>query len=48
MSNTLDKILVVLSEPHSKVVQIFNIGAAIVGILGILAIIDVILSWIKG
>jgi energy-converting hydrogenase Eha subunit F len=48
MSNTLDKILEALSEPQNKVVQVFNIGATIVGILGMLAIIDVILSWIKG
>jgi len=48
MSDTLDKILVVLSGPQSKVVQVFNIGATIVGILGILAIIDVIMSWITG
>jgi len=48
MSNTLDRILVVLSEPQSKVVRVFNIGATIVGILGILAIIDVIISWIRG
>jgi len=47
MSNTLDKVLEALSEPQSKVVQVFNIGATIVGVLGILAIIDVILSWIK-
>ena len=48
IGNTLDKILVVLSEPQSKVVQVFNIGATIVGILGILAIVDVIISWLSG
>jgi len=48
ISNTLDKIFVALSEPQSRVVQVFNIGATIVGILGILAIIDVIISWISG
>ena len=48
ISNTLDKMLDALSEPQSKVVQVFNIGATIVGILGILAIIDVIVSWING
>ena len=48
MSSTLDAILAVLSEPQSKIAQVFNIGAAIVGMLGILAVIDVILSWIRG
>ena len=48
MSDTLDKVLETISKPQSKAVQIFDIGAAIVGILGILAIVDVILSWIKG
>jgi len=48
ISNTLDKILETLSKPQSRVAQVFNIGATVVGILGILAIIDLILSWIRG
>ena len=48
ISDTLDKVLEILSKPQSKMVRIFDIGAAIVGILGILAIVDVIVSWIKG
>jgi nucleoside permease NupC len=48
ISNTLDKIFETLSKPQSRVAQVFNIGATVVGILGILAIIDLILSWIRG
>ena len=48
ISNTLDKILEKMSEPQSKVSQIFNACATLVGVLGIIAIIDIILSWIKG
>ena len=48
ISDTLDRLLEIISRPQSKVTQIFNIGAAIVGILGILAIFDLIVSWIKG
>ena len=48
ISDTLDKVLETLSKPQSKITQIFDIGAAIVGILGILAIVDVIVSWLKG
>jgi energy-converting hydrogenase Eha subunit F len=48
ISNTLDKILETLLKPQSRVAQIFNISATVVGVLGILAIIDVILSWIRG
>ena len=48
MSNTLDKVYETISKPQSKVVQIFNIGATVVGVLGILAIVDIIASWISG
>ena len=47
MSNTLDKVYETISRPQSKVVQIFNIGATVVGVLGILAIVDILLTWIK-
>ena len=48
MSETLDKILKILSRPQNIMVRIFDIGAAIVTILGILTIIDLIRSWIGG
>jgi len=47
ISDTLDRILDFISKPPSKWVQIFNTVVAIVGILGIIAIVDVLLSWIK-
>ena len=48
ISQTLDKILAVLSKPQNIIIRIFEISAAVVGILGILAIIDVIRVWIGG
>jgi len=48
ISETLDKILAVLSKPQNVIIRIFEISAAVVGILGILAIIDVIRVWIGG
>ena len=48
ISKTLDKVLETLLRPRSKLVQIFDTGAIIVTLLGIFAIIDVILSWIRG
>ena len=47
ISNTLDNVYETISKPQSKVVQIFNIGAAVVGVLGILAIVEIIVSWIN-
>jgi len=48
ISDTLDRTFEFISKPPSKWVQIFNTAVAIVGILGIIAIVDVILTWIKG
>jgi len=42
ISNTLDKMLEIMSKPQNIVVQVFNISAAIVTVLGILTIIDLI------
>jgi len=47
ISDTLDKIFNYITKPLSKGAQIFNTVVAIVGILGVIAIIDVLLSWIK-
>jgi hypothetical protein len=48
MSNTLDKILTVLSKPSSRLARVFELAAAGVGILGILSIIDILKNWIGG
>jgi len=48
ISDTLDKIFDFMTKPLSKGAQIFNMVVAIVGILGVIAIVDVIVSWIKG
>ena len=48
MSETLDKMLVVLSKPEKLGVKALEIAGAIVGVLGILSIIDTIRSWIFG
>jgi len=48
ISDTLDKIFDFISKPLSKWAQVFNTVVAIVGILGIITIVDVILTWIKG
>jgi len=48
MGETLDKMLAVMLKPQSFIVRIFNIGATVVTILGILTIADLIKSWIGG
>jgi len=48
MSETLDKILMVLLKPEKIVVRVLEIGAAVVSVLGILSIIDIIRNWIIG
>jgi preprotein translocase subunit Sss1 len=48
ISETLNRILVVLQKPENKWVKIFEFAAASVGILGILSIIDIIKNWLGG
>lgn len=48
MSETLDKILGVLSKPQNKFVRIFEIVATGIAILGVLTVIDVIKNWLGG
>jgi hypothetical protein len=48
ISDTLDRLFEFISKPPSKWSKISSSALAIVGILGIIAIVDVILSWIKG
>ena len=47
ISDTLDKMYDYITKPLSKGARIFNTVVAIVGILGIIAIVDVLLSWVK-
>ena len=47
ISETLDAVLETISKPQSKAAQIFSIGASIVTILGLVAIVDVLISWLK-
>ena len=48
ISDTLDKILIVLEKPEHRLLKIFDIGAAIITILSIVIIIDIIRIWILG
>ena len=48
ISDTLDKVLVVLNKPANKGVRAFEIGGAVVGVLGIIHIFETILKWIFG
>ena len=48
ISETLDKMYETMPKPQSKLDKVFNGALTVVGILGILAILDVILSWIRG
>jgi len=48
ISETLDKILKVLSKSPSLIARVFEIGAAVVSVLGIITIIEVILNWLGG
>ena len=48
MSETLDKILTVLSKPANRLTRIFEIIATGITILGIISAIDIIKNWIGG
>ena len=48
MSETLDKILSVLSQPPNKLARIFELVATGIGILSVLSIIDILRNWIGG
>jgi len=48
MSETLDKIFMVLTKPEKIGVKALEIAAAVVSVLGILSIIDIIRSWFFG
>ena len=48
ISDTLDRTFEFISKPPSKWAKIVSAALAFAGILGIIAIADVILTWIKG
>ena len=48
MSETLDKILEVLSKPPSKLAKVFEFAATCITLLGILGVIDIMRSWLGG
>jgi len=48
ISDTLDRLLEFISMPPSKWAKIVSTALAFAGILGIIAIVDVVLNWIKG
>jgi len=48
MSETLDKMLVVLSKSPNKGARIFEIIATGITILGVISAIDIIKNWIGG
>ena len=48
MSDTLDKMLELMSKPPSKLARIFELAATGITLLGILGAIDIIRSWIGG
>jgi hypothetical protein len=48
ISDTLDEVLKIMKTPENKFVRIFEIGSAIVTIVGIISIVDIIMNWIGG
>ena len=48
ISETLDKLLTILSKPPNKTARIFEIAATGITIFGIVSAIDVIRNWIGG
>jgi hypothetical protein len=48
ISATLDEMLAVLKNPERKFFKIMEIVGNAVGIIGILAVVDIIRNWILG
>jgi hypothetical protein len=48
ISDTLDEVLRIMKTPENKFIRIFEIGSAIVTIVGIISIVDIIITWIGG
>jgi hypothetical protein len=48
ISVTLDEVLAVLNKPESKFFKIMEIVGDAVGIIGILAVVDILRNWIIG
>jgi hypothetical protein len=48
ISETLDEVLAVLKKPESKFLKLVEVIGNAVGIIGILAVVDIIRGWILG
>ena len=48
ISATLDEMLAVLKKPENKFFKLMEIVGNAVGIIGILAIVDILRNWISG
>ena len=48
MSEALDEVLVVLKKPENKFLRLMEIVGNAVGIIGILAVADIVKNWIFG
>lgn len=48
ISATLDEMLAVLKKPENKFFKLMEIVGNAVGIIGILAIVDILCNWISG
>lgn len=48
ISGTLDEMLEVMKKPPNRFERLLNIAAAIVTIVGIIAVIDMVIKWIGG
>jgi len=48
INNTLECMLGVMKKPESKVMTVLKYAGAVVGVLGILTIVELIRQWIMG
>jgi preprotein translocase subunit Sss1 len=48
ISATLDEVLAVIKKPRNRFLRILDIGAAGIGVLGVLNIAETIIKWITG
>jgi len=47
INKTLEKIVKVMDKPESPFLKSLGIGGMIVGIFGIIQVIDIIMKWVK-
>ena len=48
ISETLDEVLAALKKPENKFLRLMEVVGNAVGIIGILAVVDVVKNWILG